>query len=86
MDQSQILVYPLIPYPERRRRAFWFLPRSWPILLSRTLSGVEGHPGSFPDLGPSSNPINPGSKKTQEQPFVLCLVSIILCLKTKRES
>src|SRR5690606_14149516 len=29
-----ILVHPPIPYPERRRRESWFLPRSWSILLS----------------------------------------------------
>ena len=34
----------------------WGLPKSWPILSSRTLSCVEGHPGSNPDLGLSSHP------------------------------
>ena len=29
-----ILAHPLIPYPERRRRASWFKPRSWFILSS----------------------------------------------------
>ncbi|WP_312698559.1 hypothetical protein [Sphingobacterium mizutaii] len=37
------------------------MSRSWSILLSRTLSEVDGHPGSNPVLGPSSNPSHPGS-------------------------
>src|SRR5690606_599048 len=34
LQWMMILAHPLIPYPERRRRASWFLPCSWSILPS----------------------------------------------------
>src|SRR5690606_21118539 len=56
--QNMQRVYAINPYQHFDNIGF----RSWSILLSRTLSGVEGHPGSSPDLGPSSDPFHPGSK------------------------